>query len=299
MITVLVAGVAVVDFVFKVDTMPDRPEKYRALDSSIIGGGCAASAAVAVARLGGNARLSSRLGKDRIGDIIRSDLEADGVDCTLVRSFDDVRSPYASVLIDREGERQIVSFRDPNLPDDAGWLATSIGEDFDAALADTRWPDGCLALMAAAKSRSKPGVIDAEAPVHGAMEALMAASHIAFSAQGLRDFSGHDDLVEGLREASAQTGAWVCFTDGSNGVTFLDGSEIRTILPPAVDVVDTLGAGDAWHGAFALALGEGQSETDAIVFANAVASIKCTRFGGRRGIPTRREVDDFLKSNSS
>ncbi len=297
MITVLVAGVAVVDFVFKVDEMPDRSEKYRALDASVVGGGCAASAAVAVARLGGRARLSSRIGTDRIGDIIRADLEADGVDCTLVRSFEDVRSPYASVLIDRDGERQIVSFRDPNLPDEAGWLKASIGKDFDVALADTRWPGGGLAVLSAARSQSKPGVIDAESPVQGAMEALMAASHIAFSAQGLRDFSGHDRLVEGLREASARTSAWVCFTDGPRGVTYLDGSEVRTILPPSVDVVDTLGAGDAWHGAFALALGEGKSEPDAIVFANVVASIKCTRFGGRKGIPCRAEVDDFLNAS--
>ncbi len=296
MTTVLLAGVAVVDFVFLVDEMPDRPEKYRAIDSSIVGGGCAASAAVAVARLGGRAQLASRLGGDRIGEIIRSDLVADGVDCRFIQSFADARSPYASVLIDKQGERQIVSFRDPDIPADAEWLTSQLGSHFDVALADTRWPAGALAILNAAREQSKPGIVDAEAPVAEAIEALKAASHIAFSAQGLRDFSGHDDLVRGLREAAAQTGAWVCFTDGPSGVTYLDGDAEKTIRPPQVDVVDTLGAGDAWHGAFALALGEGNDEIAAIGFANAVASLKCTRFGGRAGIPTRQEVGAFLKS---
>ncbi len=298
MTTVLLAGVAVVDFVFLVDEMPNKPEKYRARDSSIVGGGCAASAAVAVARLGGRAQLASRLGADRIGEIIRSDLVSDGVDCRYIQSFPEARSPYASVLIDKTGERQIVSFRDPNIPADAEWLTSQLGSGFDAAMADTRWPAGALAIMTAAREQSKPGVVDAEAPVAEAADALKIASHIAFSAQGLRDFSGHQDLIRGLREAAAQTGAWVCFTDGPKGVTYLDGDAEKTVLPPQVDVVDTLGAGDAWHGAFALALGEGTGELEAIRFANAVASLKCTRFGGREGIPMRDEVEEFLTAQA-
>ena len=296
MTTILVAGVAVTDFVFQVEEMPDRPEKYRALDSSVIGGGCAASAAVAIARLGGTARLASRLGADRIGEITRADLVADGVDCSLVRSFEGARTSYASVLVDRKGERQIVSFRDPALPDEAGWLEEAITGEFDAALADTRWPAGALAVLSRARRWGKPGIVDAEAPVKQSMAALKAASHIAFSAQGLRDYSGHGDLLSGLRQAASETGAWVCFTDGADGVTWLENGSPRTLLPPQVEVVDTLGAGDAWHGAFALALAEGLREQEAIVFANAVASIKCTRFGGRAGIPGRAEVDGFLKS---
>lgn len=293
MTTVLVAGVAVMDFVFLVDEMPRQAEKYRANDSSMIGGGCAASAAVAVARLGGTARLAARLGNDRMGEMIRADLEADNVDCELVRGFDGVRSSYGSVLVDKAGERQIVSFRDPILPVDAEWLEAAIGDNFDAALADTRWPKGALAVLSQAKRQAKPGVVDAEAPVHTSIDALKVASHIAFSAQGLRDYSGMEELEAGLRKASSELEAWVCFTDGPNGVTYLDNGEIRTIKAPSVKVVDTLGAGDAWHGAFALALGEGQGEAEAIGFANTVASIKCTRFGGRRGIPTRAEVEAF------
>ena len=61
-----------------------------------------------------------------------------------------------------------------------------------------------------------------------------------------------------------------------------------------VDVVDTLGAGDVFHGAFVLALAETRPVPDALRWASAAAALKCTRFGGRAGIPSRAEVDEFL-----
>ena len=60
-------------------------------------------------------------------------------------------------------------------------------------------------------------------------------------------------------------------------------------------MVDTLAAGDVWHGAFALSLGEGESEVNAVRFANAVAALKCTGFGGRSAIPNRLETNTFLQ----
>jgi sulfofructose kinase len=62
----------------------------------------------------------------------------------------------------------------------------------------------------------------------------------------------------------------------------------------AIDAVDTLGAGDAFHGGFALALAEGRGEVEAMRFGAAVAGIKCSRIGGSAGAPTRAEVEGFL-----
>lgn len=295
MATILIAGVAVVDFVFLLDEMPVRAEKHRAKDAAIVGGGCGANAAVAVARLGGTARLAARLGDDPIGSMIVADLEAEGVDCALARRFPGGRSSFSSVFVDAAGERQIVNFRDPKLSFDAGWLEEAMPGDFDAALADTRWPQGAAALLSAASARSRPGVLDAEPPIAEAAEALRAASHVAFSAQGLRDLVGIDDLEKALVEAAKHTPAWLCVTDGPHGVLYLDENTARRVPAFEVEVVDTLGAGDIWHGAFTLALGEGSGEVDAIRFANAAAAIKCTRFGGRAGTPNRREVEQFMR----
>ena len=135
-----------VDFVFFLDEMPRLAEKYRANGAEITGGGGAANAAAAIARLGGHAMLASRLGSDQVADMIAAGLEADGVDCTMLRRFEGRRSSFSSVFIDKAGERQIVNFRDHDLPMDAGWLRAALPDRFDAALADTRWPDGAEVL---------------------------------------------------------------------------------------------------------------------------------------------------------
>ncbi|OCW58098.1 PfkB family carbohydrate kinase [Hoeflea olei] len=295
MAKIVTAGVAVVDFVYFLDEMPRLAEKYRARDAAITGGGGAANAAVAVARLGGTALLASRLGDEQVADMIMAGLAEEGVDCSLVRRFAGCRSSFSSVFIDQAGERQIVNFRDPALPMNSDWLEAALPDDFDAALADTRWPDGAEALMRAARDRGLPGVLDAEAPTREAEAALRLASHIAFSAQGLRDWAGHSDLVRALADIAAETGVFVCVTDGENGVRWRHGGDQGSEPAYRITPVDTLGAGDIWHGAFALRLGEGAEPPEAIRFANAVAAIKCTRSDGRAGYPTRAETESFIK----
>lgn len=292
MTRIVCAGVAVLDFVLSVDEIPSAARKYRANRASIVGGGVAANAAVAVARLGGEAVFVGELGSDPVGDLIVAGLEGEGVDCSWVRRRDDLRSSFSSVAVDPAGERQIVNFRDMASPTHA----IGIPDAFHAALADTRWPAGAKALMAAARAAGVPGIIDAEPPVAVAAEALALASHIAFSSQGLEDHAGRGG-AEGLRIARKSTRAWMCVTEGERGVLTLEGDAAVRTHAFEVEVADTLGAGDVWHGAFALALGEGRGEAGAIRFANAAAAIKCTRTGGRAGTPTRDEVENFLRRN--
>ncbi len=295
MTRVLVAGSVVVDFVFDVDAMPDLPEKYKANDARIVGGGCAANAAVAIARLGGDAHLAGRMGDDPVGRMITDDLLAEGVNCALLRPQSGARSSFSSIYVDLSGERQIMNFRGAGLSQSADHLNAEAGHA-DAVLADTRWPEAASVLMKSAKARGIPGVIDAEAPVFH--QAVSDASHVAFSAQGLAEFSGTSDLSTGLSLAADQLGAWVCVTDGASGVLSQDKTGQHHHPAFKIDVTDTLGAGDVWHGAFALALGEGRSETEAIRFASAVAALKCTRAGGRSGTPTRAETQDFLETQT-
>jgi len=77
----------------------------------------------------------------------------------------------------------------------------------------------------------------------------------------------------------------------------LEKGELRRFPAFVVPVVDTLGAGDVWHGAFALALAEGRDEAEAVRFASAAAAIKVQRAGGRSGAPTRVELDEFLAAH--
>ncbi|HSM40163.1 MAG TPA: PfkB family carbohydrate kinase [Afifellaceae bacterium] len=291
---VLSVGLAVQDFIFFVDELPRQPVKYRARNMVVVGGGCAATASAAIGRLGARSMLAARLGQDSVGDRIVEELETYGVDCSLVRRFPECRSSMSSIFVDGTGERMIVNFRDIGLPDECNWLPDLAGIGVGAVLADTRWSGGAEAAMAAANAAGLPGILDAEGPVREAEAAVGLASHIAFSRNGLVDWTGHDDLQQGIRDVAEQTGAFVSVTDGAHGTWYVDTGGEHHVPAFAVDAVDTLGAGDVWHGAFALRLAEGADNRSAIRFASAAAAIKCSRFGGRAGIPDRGEVEAFM-----
>ena len=124
MTKVLCVGIATLDYIFAVEGVPRRGEKYRAHELVVAGGGTAATAAHAIARLGGKAVLATRLGDDPTGDAIVAELEAAGVDCSLAHRYLGVRSPSSAVLIDPEGERLVTCYADVRTPDDASFLPT-------------------------------------------------------------------------------------------------------------------------------------------------------------------------------
>ena len=153
--TVLCVGHAVQDFVFYVPALPDRGEKYRATRFESVGGGPAATAAVAIARLGGRAVLAARVGDDAAAEMIRGELLAHGVDCGSLRRCPGCSSSASAVIVDAQGERMIVNHLDPALPAEPSWLpaAESVGACGRArghALARRR------ARRAARRARSRP-----------------------------------------------------------------------------------------------------------------------------------------------
>ncbi|MDJ1159001.1 PfkB family carbohydrate kinase [Chelatococcus sp. SYSU_G07232] len=296
MTRVFCVGIATLDYVYRMDEIPTRPEKHRASDLVVVGGGIAANAAVAVSRLGGQAMLATRLGDDFTAQEIVAELEAEGVDCRLCRRLPGRRSPVSAILVDARGERLVVSYADRSYPADTDWLPRELPAGTEAVLGDTRWEEGAAHVFALARHAGIPAVFDADrAPRHHQMLAL--ASHVAFSAQGLRELTGLDDPRRGLESLAAGAANWLAVTVGVEGVYFLEDGTVRHEPAFAVKAVDTLGAGDVWHGALALALGEGRRGREAVRFASAAAAIKATRFGGRQGAPTRAEVEAFLAEN--
>ena len=293
MANVFITGMAVVDFVFSVDEMPKQAEKYRADNAVVVGGGCAANAAVAIARLGGQATLATRLGSDQLGDLIVADLEKENVQTQFVRRIEGGSSSFSSVYVDKIGERQIMNFRGANLGENASWLDSA--PKSDAFLADSRWVEGAVKSMELACQQNVPGIVDAEDPVDPKI--LKIASHVAFSLQGLVGLTGEKDIAKALHKVDSQYPGWVCVTDGAFGVYSVNSGQIEHFPAYPVSVKDTLAAGDIWHGAFALSLAEGKTEGEAIRFASAVAALKCTKHGGREGSPDRPTTEQFMKEN--
>jgi len=115
----------------------------------------------------------------------------------------------------------------------------------------------------------------------------------------LTEFVGTTNPADALRGIRSHTDAWVAATAGADGVYWLHNETLHHIPAFHVDVVDTLGAGDVFHGAFAVALVEGRPMEDVLRFATAASAIKCTRPGGRAGIPNRGEVVSFLEEHGS
>jgi len=177
-------------------------------------------------------------------------------------------------------------------------FADGIG-DADAVVVDCRWPAGAVRALSAARRRGVPAVVDVDRPIDDdpdteTGEVIDTATHLVYSRDALIGTTHEAQLDAALAAAHRRCAAWIAVTDGANGVSWLDGDEVRHEPAIRVRAVDTLGAGDVFHGAFALALAEGRPERDAVRFAAAAAAAKCARVGGRAGIPDRSEVEALL-----
>jgi sugar/nucleoside kinase (ribokinase family) len=298
---VLCTGIAVLDEVFRVDRFPAPDGKTQANEFITVGGGCAANAAVAVARLGGRAHFAGPLGgpagQEPISDRILAALAREGVDCAGCVRIDGIASAVSAIFVNAQGERTIATYRDHRLdavtPRDAAALAAGA----DVVLADNRFENFALPICRAALRRGIPVVLDADKPAEPDDVLFAACSHIVFSAEGLRATMATDDLAAALHRFGQTTNAFIAVTNGPDPVLWRDAGDVIRALPVfRITAVDTLAAGDVFHGAFALALVEGRDVGSALRFASAAAAAKCVRFGGSAAAPTRAEVDALFAS---
>jgi sulfofructose kinase len=294
--SVLCTGIATLDHVYGVAALPAGGTKHRAAMLEIVGGGIAANAAVAIARLEGRAFLATRLGDDPIGDAIRAGLAQENVDMSLSWPEAGRRSPLAAIMVDPAGERMVVAYADPDMRQEPDWLPDALPDGIGAVLGDTRWCHGVRHIFRLARASGLPCVLDGDRKPE-LQELISLSTHIAFSEQGVAEQTSISDPVAALQSFGVIP-AWLSVTCGERGVYTFANGQLGHVPAFNVMAVDTLGAGDVWHGAFALALAEGRPETEAVRFASAAAAIKCTRFGGRKGAPNRAEVNAFLERNT-
>jgi sulfofructose kinase len=192
-------------------------------------------------------------------------LEREGVDCAAVRRLAGVRSPLSAIMVDGTGERMIVSYADPRVPGPTSWLPDRLPEGIDAVLGDTRWQSGSAHFFRLAREAGIPAVLDADRAPEDVPELLARASHVAFSMQGLRDLTAQAEPRAALKAFGSHE-AWIAVTDGADGVYYWREDTIAHEPAFAIEALDTLGAGDTWHGAFALGLAErGMSEQAAML----------------------------------
>lgn len=280
-------GLSALDITWQVDILPHGGGKTRANDVREGGGGMAANAAAAAARLGASVQFWGRAGEDGAGHEMRSQLAALDVDVSHFRLFEGARSSISGIVVDKNGERMIVNFRGADLPTDPAWLPIEALIDANAVLADPRWPEGALALFGAARERGLPTVLDGDVADAGIFDMLLPhTDHAVFSEPGLAGYAGEARSVdEQLRFARSRGCRLAAVTLGEHGMRWIDADGLHALPAVAVKAVDTTGAGDVFHGALAFALGAGWPIRRAFQFSAAVAAIKCTRPGGRAGVP--------------
>ncbi len=295
MTKILCIGIAVVDFVFRYRELPRGPGKHIAEDMRPVVGGMAANGAVAAIRLGGGAALMSRVGEDPNGAFAMEELEWHGVDLSAVERVRDVPTSLSGVAVDDEGERMLFNHQDRRLLLDAPAPDEPRFGRFDAVLDDTRWPAAGVAGLRLAARRGVPGIADIDHMIEGdwLVPTLSSASHVVFSRDGLANCLGKDGLEAGMAEARRLVSGRLAVTLGGDGVAWQDGTTLRRVPAFKVRAVDTLGAGDVFHGALALALAQDRAWPEALVFASAAAAVKCSRPSGRGSFPTRQEVEQL------
>jgi sulfofructose kinase len=296
-VRVICLGLSALDQIWRVERLlSGASEKIRSLDYATLGGGMAANAAVAVARLGGSAVFWGRGGDDAAGCEMRAALSAEGIDVENFRLFADGRSSVSGVIVDHTGERQIVNFRG-HFPEQADWLPLFEVARASAVLADPRWPGGGVALFTKARAQKIPTVLDGDVADATIFERLLPLTdHAVFSEPALTAFTGSADDAE-LAKLSRFNCCVVAVTRGHHGVSWVENGALHRQPAYPVDVVDTTGAGDVFHGAYAFAIGAGLATRDAMGFAAATAALKCMHAGGRAGIPSIRDTLDFMRTN--
>ncbi|BCG78111.1 sugar kinase [Mesorhizobium sp. 113-3-3] len=290
----LSVGALTLDTILRVETLPTHQGKFIAADGVQIASGMATSAACAAHRLGADVSLWASAGDDLIGDQLVAGIEAEGVDCSYVRRVSGARSALASILVDAHGERIIVPFYDSLAQADPEALPFADITPFDAVLVDVRWPGAAALALKAARGAGRPAILDADtAPLAVLEQLLPLASHIVASEPAVRIICGHAmDLETACTDMASRTDAFVAITGGAAGTWWFDraSGSSRHVAAPRIKAVDTLAAGDVFHGAFAVGLAEAMPVEQALRFASAAAALKCLRFGGRLGAPDRAET---------
>jgi sulfofructose kinase len=287
-IDVLCVGYACVDINFNASHHPASDEKVRALSMHSCGGGPASNAAVAIARLGGQAAFAGYLGRDAFGDAHLMELLEAGVQTAGV-DRGDAATPVAAVTIKPDGDRSIIDYRAPSAlaPEDTISLSAQPAR---VLLVDGHQPLVSIKLVEEARRLGIPSVLDAGSVHDGTMGLYNKVDYLISSQKFARQFSGEDDARKALASFDG-VAPFTAVTWGTDGVYWQDDEGQHHMPAFDIEAVDTTGAGDAFHGAFALGLAQAMELRTNLRRACATAALTCLKVGARSALPERARVD--------
>lgn len=288
-------GYTAVDCYGFIPHLPDLNSKLEMTDFGVQGGGPAATAVVTMSRLGLKAAFIGKMGDDLLGELMLKGLREENVNVDCVRIEQGKDSQFAFIMIDSgSAERTILWTRGTLSPLEPSELDEEMIRSSKGLLIDSLEPGAALTAARVAKESGVTVVIDAGTLREGVREILPFCDYIVASELFASQISSGGTVVDALEamlqyggEASVVTlGERGCVAMTESGILEIDGFNVRS--------VDTTGAGDVFHGAFLVGVLHEWDLERVCVFANAVAALKCTRPGGRTGIPDMKSTMDFL-----
>lgn len=291
-IDVLCVGHASYDLIYSVEHHPSADEKMVADDFIHCGGGPAANASVMVAKLGLKSAFSGYLGNDLYGNIHYHELIKNGV-CVETTVRGTSPTPLSMVLVKPDGKRALVNYKGETKALPAESIDFS-GIQAKCILFDGHEPHISKPLAISAKTRGIPTVLDAGSVHEGTLALMGLVDYLVCSEKfALQLAVNEETALKRMSEISPN----VVITLGERGVIWRQGQNRGALPAFAIAVVDTTGAGDAFHGAFAAAVARGMSWKDTLCYANAAGALCCTKMGARLGLPDYQEHWDLFKSS--
>lgn len=287
-------GYCNVDYLGIVPRHPRIDEKIRLLDYARQGGGVTATAMTAVGRLGGRARLITKVGSDEPGAFSIDELAKDGVDVSGILADPDRASQFSFIAVNRRTGKRTIFWTPSEIHLGADELRREDILEAKALHVDAHHPEAALQAAIWAHGVGIPVVMDAGTLREGSEEIAAHTTHLIASALFARQFTGTSDPTEAARMMLIEGRQLAAVTLGKDGCVYAVAGSVMYQPAFKVKVVDTTGAGDVFHGAFSFGLSQGWEIPRIITFASAVAAIKCTKLGGRAGIPTYAQASAFL-----
>ncbi len=288
-------GIACIDYIV-VSPAIERGGHTHVHDFLVQGGGLTGTSLVAAARLGARAKMLGRIGDDDIADQVARGLEEEGIDTSGLVRVPGRKSLFSVVIVDAEtAERTIYCRNDTGAECGTDVIDMGAIKGADAMLLDAHWHEGALAAAREARGLGVPIVCDIRISPHNRPIVELCDFPIA-PRSAISELTESGDPYEALEKIRSIGPRAAVITCGADGAYYSDEDGAGHVPAFEVDAVDTTGAGDVFHGAFAFGLTQGWSLRETVVFASAVSAIKCTQLGGRAGIPQLDQAMEFLSS---
>lgn len=289
MIRIAVVGSSSMDLVVTSAKRPMAGETVLGESFITVPGGKGANQAVAAARLGAEVSMVGCVGDDVYGEIILDNLKKNHVNTKYVEPVTDSASGTAHITLS-EGDNSIIVVKGANdfITPEYVEKAKKVIEESDIVLVQQEIPEETVEYLADLCNMLQKRLLLNPAPARKLSEAVIQqASFLTPNEHEFEILFDGRDRTEVLTEYPNK----LFITEGKNGVRYFDGHEEKVVPSFEVEAVDTTGAGDTFNAAFAVAVAEGKSFDESLLFANRAASISVTKLGAQGGMPQRVEVE--------